>query len=188
MADDGKPVTTTNPTNPAGTGPAPSPTDAKPYVLPTNPKMYGPTISESQTYGDANALVAAFGKHDVKVELDTLTTFTTKIEALLSAMEGSAAAPYKLEEQKLTQGSFVSGDNPGSFTEAVDLTSAYSKVHSQLVKFHKEFKAQIEAMQHAVATTAGTYSTNEENTTAAQKAVAKGADAASPTTKDNTNL
>ncbi|MER6299344.1 hypothetical protein ABT247_07195 [Kitasatospora sp. NPDC001539] len=173
MADDGKPVTTTNPTNPAGTGPAPSPTDAKPYVLPTNPKMYGPTISESQTYGDANALVAAFGKHDVKVELDTLTTFATKIEALLAAMDGSPAAPYKLEEQKLSQGSFVSGGSAHQFVEAVTLSSTYDKVHTQLVKLHKDFLSQIEAMKKAVTSTEGNYRTNEDQATADQNAVAK---------------
>ncbi len=147
-----------------------------------------PMVSTAQTNFSASDLVSAFGKQDVKVELQTLSNFAAKVEALLAAMEGSAAAPYKLEQQKLTQTSFVSGDNPGSFTEAVALTTAYSKVHAQLVKFHKDFASQIEAMQAAVSKTAGTYSTNEDNTTAAQKAVAKSADVPSPTTKENTTL
>ncbi|MFJ8626946.1 hypothetical protein ACIRD3_29485 [Kitasatospora sp. NPDC093550] len=177
MADDGKPGTTANPTEPAGTNPAPPSADAKPYVLPTNPKMYGPTISESQTYGDANSLVAAFGDHDVKVELDTLTEFSKKVEALLQVMEGSAAAPYKLQEQKLTEQSFASA----KFAEATALTTAYDKVHAQLVQLHKDFASQIQAMQTAVSKTAGNYAANEDHTTAAQNTVAKSAGATTST-------
>ncbi|MFE4397307.1 MULTISPECIES: hypothetical protein [Streptomycetaceae] len=124
-----------------------------------------------QTNVSAGDLVAAFGKHDVQVELDTLTAFAGKIEALLAAMEGSAAAPYKLQEQKLTGKSFASAE----FSEATALTTAYEKVHAQLVKLHKDFVSQIEAMKNAVMKTAGNYSTNEEHTTAAQNSVAKGA-------------
>ncbi|MFI8460374.1 hypothetical protein ACIRST_30600 [Kitasatospora sp. NPDC101447] len=145
-------------------------------------------VSTVQTNFSANDLVSAFGKQDVKVELQTLSNFAAKVEALLAAMEGSAAAPYKLEEQKLSQASFVSGGSPGSFTEAVALTTAYGKVHSQLVRFHKEIKAQIEAMQTAVTKTGGAYSTNEDHTTAAQNAVAQGAGVNSPATTDNTKL
>ncbi|RKT16226.1 hypothetical protein BX285_0555 [Streptomyces sp. 1114.5] len=160
----------------------------KKIPLPWGAINIAPVVSTAQTNVSANDLVAAFGKQDVKVELQTLSAFAAKVEALLAAMEGSAAAPYKLEEQKLTQTSFVSGGNPGSFTEAVALTTAYGKVHSQLVKFHKDFKAQIEAMQNAVTKTAGTYSTNEDNTTADQNAVAKNAGVSPTTTKEKTTL
>ncbi|MFE5583377.1 hypothetical protein [Kitasatospora sp. NPDC056531] len=151
---------------------------------PTIPLPWGginlaPVVSTAQTDGSAGALVAAFGKHDVKVELDTLTTFAKKVEALLQAMEGSEAAPYKLEAQKLTQQSFVSGGT--TFAEATDLNSAYEKVHAQLVKLHKDFASQIQSMQTAISHTASTYTTNEDHTTAAQKAVAQSAGAASPT-------
>ncbi|MFJ2866975.1 hypothetical protein [Kitasatospora sp. NPDC087314] len=137
----------------------------------------GPVISTVQTYVSAGDLVSAFGKQDVKVELDTLTSFAKKIEALLQAMEGSPAAPYKLQEQKLTGGSFASAE----FAEATALTAAYGKVHTQLVKLHKDFVSQIEAMKNAVAQTAGNYSTNEDDTTAAQNAVAKNAGGTTPT-------
>ncbi|MER6363404.1 hypothetical protein [Kitasatospora sp. NPDC001527] len=150
-----------------------------PYSL--NETWIGRTISYAQTNVSAAGLVSAFGKQDVTVELETLTTFANKIEALLAAMEGSAAAPYKLQEQKLTGGSFASAE----FVEATALTSAYDKVHAQLVKLHKDFMSQIEAMKNAVAQTAGNYAGNEEHTTAAQNTIAKNADVATPAAGPN---
>ncbi|MFJ9769824.1 hypothetical protein ACIRVF_01080 [Kitasatospora sp. NPDC101157] len=166
----------------AGTTPPATP-DATPFMLdgPTIPLPWGhgfniaPVVSAAQTSVSASDLVAAFGKQDVKVEIDTLTVFAKKIEALLAAMEGSEAAPYKLEAQTLTQQSFVSGSTPDSFPEAVSLSSTYGKVHAQLVKLHKDFVSQITAMQKAVTTTEGNYRTNEDSATAAQNAVARSA-------------
>ncbi|WP_051709828.1 hypothetical protein [Streptomyces sp. NRRL S-350] len=152
-------------------------------MLPPSPGTYGPFVSEAQTYGDANALVAAFGKQNVKVELDTLTEFAKKVDALLQVMEGSAAAPYKIQEQKLTAKSFASAQ----FAEATALTTAYEKVHAQLVQLHKDFAAQIQSMQTAVSQTANNYAANEDQTTAAQNTVAKTADTTTPTSgSDNT--
>ncbi|MFF7992921.1 hypothetical protein ACFZDG_24390 [Kitasatospora xanthocidica] len=144
-----------------------------------------PIVSTAQTNGSAGDLVAAFGKKDVEIELQTLTAFATKVEALLAAMEGSEAAPYKLQQQKLSQTSFVSGGGASNFTEATALTTAYEKVHTQLVKLHKDFVSQIEAMKKAVLQTAGNYSTNEDHTTTAQKSIAKGAGVTKPTTGAN---
>ncbi|GAA3004174.1 hypothetical protein [Kitasatospora sp. NPDC127116] len=135
-----------------------------------------PFVSTLQTNGSANDLVAAFGKQNVQVELDTLTTFAGKVEALLAAMEGSAAAPYKLQEQKLTGKSFASAE----FAEATALTAAYEKVHAQLVQLHKDLASQIQAMQTAVSRTASIYGTNEDHTTAAQNAVAQNVGATTP--------
>ncbi|MEV7775318.1 hypothetical protein [Kitasatospora sp. NPDC086791] len=136
--------------------------------MPANPKMYGPTISESQTYSSAQDLVTAFGGQNVQVEIDTLTVFAKKVEALLQTMEGSAAAPYNMQEQKLQGKDFASA----TFVEATDLTTAYGKVHAELVQLHKDFLSQITAMKDAVSRTAGGYQTNEDHTTAAQKAIA----------------
>ncbi|MER7772471.1 hypothetical protein [Kitasatospora sp. NPDC096140] len=133
-------------------------------------------VSTVQTNFSANDLVSAFGKQDVKVELQTLSNFAAKVEALLAAMEGSAAAPYKLEEQKVETAHFASA----KFDEATTLTTAYGKVHAQLVKFHKDFVKQIQTMQEAIATTHGSYTTNEDHTTADQKAVASNAGYTSP--------
>ncbi|MGW2372735.1 MULTISPECIES: hypothetical protein [Kitasatospora] len=186
------------PTTTSGAGATPAgPTDpaatvgSTPYSLSTPWGGYGPLVSMGQTYGDANALVTAFGGQNVQIEIQTLTAFATKVEALLAAMEGSEAAPYKLEAQKLTRENFVSGKNPGAFPEAVDLNSAYSKVHSQLVKLHKDFTAQIQAMQKAVVQSAGSYGTSDENAAAAQNAVASSAGVTGPSgsaRRDNANL
>ncbi|MBD0669162.1 hypothetical protein [Streptomyces sp. CBMA156] len=140
-----------------------------------------PFVSTAQTNVSAGDLVAAFGKQNVQVELDTLKTFAGKVEALLAAMEGSPAAPYKLQEQKLTGKSFASAE----FAEATALTTAYEKVHAQLVQLHKDFAAQIQKMQAAVSQTASIYATNEDHTTAAQNAVAK--DAGVPTSAPGAN-
>ncbi|MFE4516869.1 hypothetical protein ACFRMQ_22045 [Kitasatospora sp. NPDC056783] len=135
-----------------------------------------PVVSTVQTNVSASDLVSAFGKQDVQVELDTLKTFAGKVEALLAAMEGSPAAPYKLQEQKLTGKSFASAE----FAEATALTTAYGKVHGQLVQLHKDFAAQIQAMQTAVSRTASNYATNEDHTTAAQNGVAQNAGYTTP--------
>ncbi|MFJ6383395.1 hypothetical protein ACIQI7_25740 [Kitasatospora sp. NPDC092039] len=135
-----------------------------------------PIVSTIQTNGSASDLVSAFGKQNVQIELDTLRTFAGKVEALLAAMEGSAAAPYKLQQQKLTSKSFASAE----FAEATALTTAYEKVHGQLVQLHKDFAAQIQAMQTAVSQTASNYVTNEDHTTAAQNSVAKNAGVTTP--------
>ncbi|MBO1417526.1 hypothetical protein [Streptomyces sp. FH025] len=172
--------------NDSGTNPGTP--DASPFMLSTGPFGIGKFVSTAQTNFSASDLVSAFGKQDVKVELDTLTAFSKKVEALLLAMEGSEAAPYKLEAQKLEQASFVSA-NSGSFSEATALSARYEKVHSELVRLHKEFVAQIQAMQDAVSKTAGTYQTNEDHTTAAQNAVAKNVDVTSPPrTKSSASL
>ncbi|WP_051830998.1 MULTISPECIES: hypothetical protein [Streptomyces] len=138
-------------------------------------------VSTAQTNFSASDLVSAFGKQDVKVELQTLSNFAAKVEALLAAMEGSAAAPYKLEQQKVETAHFASA----KFDEATALTTAYGKVHTQLIKFHKDFVKQIQTMQEAIAATQGNYTTNEDNTTADQNAVAKNAGVTSPTAGSN---
>ncbi|MEU4585788.1 hypothetical protein AB0F92_27480 [Kitasatospora aureofaciens] len=187
MADDGDPRSGKTP---AGTDPGVS-VGSDPYLLNSGWAGFGPLVSMGQTYGDANALVTAFGKQNVQIELQTLTAFATKVEALLAAMEGSEAAPYKLEAQRLTRENFVSGEQPERFSEAVALNSAYSKVHSQLVKLHKDFTAQIQAMQKAVLESADSYGTSDANAAAAQNAVAKSTGVTKPSgsaPQDSTKL
>ncbi|MFJ9692937.1 hypothetical protein [Kitasatospora sp. NPDC101183] len=162
-------------------GPAPSqPGDTPPgapvdetYTLPgIAVGVAGPTASEGQTYASAADLVSAFGKQDVKVEIDTLTTFAKKIEQLLLVMDGSAAAPYKVKAQKV-EGPHLGAD----FDEATALTGAYDKVHKELAKLHKDFASQIQAMKDSVAKSAGNYASNEDHTTTQQKTVAANASA-----------
>ncbi|MER6397048.1 MULTISPECIES: hypothetical protein [unclassified Kitasatospora] len=165
-----------------------APPDDKPFTLGTHGGgwfggMFGVVdnvVRAVETNVSASALVSAFGSKNVKIELDTLTAFAKKIEALLQAMEGSEAAPYKLQEQRLHADNFGKG-----FTQSTDLTAAYGKTHDALVKLHKDFVSQIEAMKTAVAQTAGNYAGNEENTTAAQQAVAKNAGVVNPAAGPN---
>lgn len=174
------------PSDPGGSaGDAPYLLDSQ-LVIPLGVPIYGgtkvnvaPAVSTVQTDASAKQLVDAFGKHDVKVEIDTLTTFAKKIEALLLAMEGSAAAPYKVQEQKVEAPHLGSSD----FVEAKTLTGAYDKVHKELSKLHKDFALQIKAMKDSVTKSAGNYASNEDHTTAAQKAVGANA-AASPTASE----
>ncbi|MEU6233010.1 hypothetical protein [Kitasatospora sp. NPDC047058] len=128
-----------------------------------------------ETNYSASALVSAFGSKNVQVELDTLSAFTKKIEALLQTMEGSAAGPTKLQEQRLQ------GDNFGkNFSQSTDLTTAYQRAHNELVNMHKIFVKQLEEMQKAVTKAAANYAGNEDHTVAAQQAVAKNAGIATP--------
>ncbi|MGA5818477.1 hypothetical protein ACPC54_11535 [Kitasatospora sp. NPDC094028] len=143
---------------------------------------FAPLRSIVQTGNSASDLVSAFGKHDVEIELQTLTKFAKQVEALLAAMEGSEAAPYKLAAQKVTADSFVKPGEADKFPEAGALNTAYNKVHAQLVKLHKDFAAQIEAMKSAVTDTHSKYATNEDHTTTAQKTVAQGAGLTPPST------
>ncbi|MFI6848805.1 hypothetical protein ACIBJD_29925 [Kitasatospora sp. NPDC050467] len=156
-------------------GAATPPLDDKPFSLGGNWTgwfsgfgVVDNVVRAVETGNSASALVAAFGSKDVQVELDTLTAFTKKIEALLQAMEGSAAAPYNLQEQRLHADNF--GKN---FSQSTDLTTAYQRAHNELVNMHKVFVKQIEAMQKSVTTAAANYAGNEEQATAAQQAVAK---------------
>ncbi|MQS13722.1 hypothetical protein F7Q99_15955 [Streptomyces kaniharaensis] len=116
-------------------------------------------------------LVSAFGKQDVKVELETLTAFAKKVEALLQTMDGSAASASKLQAQTLSGATLISGDKSGEVVEAAALTAAYDKVHTKLVKLHSDLVSQVDAMKLAVGKTAGSYAGNEEATAAAHKAV-----------------
>ncbi|MFD7410960.1 hypothetical protein [Kitasatospora purpeofusca] len=130
----------------------------------------GRVVGQVQVDVSANALVAAFGSKDVKIELDTLTNFKKKVDALLASLEGSEAAQHKIKEQKLLAGNLGSG-----FHESADLIAAYEKTHAAIAQLSKSFAEQIDRMSKAVAQTAGGYGNNEEHQTAAVNAVAKGA-------------
>ncbi|CAN3982419.1 hypothetical protein WN990_02870 [Kitasatospora purpeofusca] len=130
----------------------------------------GRVVGQVQVDVSANALVAAFGSKDVKIELDTLTNFKKKVDALLASLEGSEAAQHKIKEQKLLAGNLGSG-----FHESADLIAAYEKTHAAIAQLSKSFAEQIDRMSKAVAQTAGSYGNNEEHQTAAVNAAAKGA-------------
>ncbi|MFJ2575430.1 hypothetical protein [Kitasatospora aureofaciens] len=152
------------------------PGEVNPYSL--TDTWYGRTVSYRQVAASAQELADTFKGQNVQVELETLTKFAKKIEALLSAMDGSEAAPYKLQEQKLTGAHFASSE----FAEATILTTAYDKVHAQLIQMHQDFVTQIDAMKHAVSKAGGNYANNEEHTAAAHNSVAKSMSGVAPST------
>ncbi|MFJ2776385.1 MULTISPECIES: hypothetical protein [unclassified Kitasatospora] len=164
---------------PGGAGWADGPNgEVKPWSL--NDSWIGRVVSQVQTDVSASALVTAFGSNDVKIELDTLTNFKKKVDALLASLEGSDAAQHKIQEQKLTPGNFGTG-----FTESSDLMAAYEKTHAAIAQLSKDFADQIAKMSEAVARTAGNYGTNEEHQTAAAKTVAKNAGSYTPAAGPN---
>ncbi len=159
---------------PGGAGWAEGPNgEVKPWTL--DRSWIGRVVGQVQVDVSATALVAAFGSKDVKIELDTLTNFKKKVDALLASLEGSEAAQHKIKEQKLSAGNLGTG-----FHESTDLMAAYDRTHAAIAQLSKSFAEQIDKMSQAVAQTAGSYGNNEEHQTAAVKAAAKNADG--PTT------
>ncbi|MFJ8433656.1 hypothetical protein ACIQ9P_20375 [Kitasatospora sp. NPDC094019] len=150
---------------PGGAGWAEGPNgEVKPWTLDNS--WIGRVVGQVQVDVSATALVAAFGSKDVKIELDTLTAFKKKVDALLASLEGSEAAQHKIKEQKLYAGNLGSG-----FHESADLIAAYEKTHAAIAQLSKSFAEQIDKMSRAVSQTAGSYGNNEEHQTAAVNAV-----------------
>ncbi|MFI9329663.1 hypothetical protein ACIGZJ_19215 [Kitasatospora sp. NPDC052868] len=159
------------------------PLDDSPFVLSTGHGIFGfveNAISAVQTEVSASALVSAFGSADVKIELETLTAFKKKVDALLASLEGSDAAQDKLKEQRLNAGNLGTG-----FSESTDLMAAYDKTHAAIAQLSKSFADQIAKMSEAVAQTAVNYGSNEEHQTAASKTVAKNAGTYTPAAGPN---
>ncbi|MFE2109184.1 hypothetical protein ACFXAF_25425 [Kitasatospora sp. NPDC059463] len=164
---------------PGGAGWADGPNgEVKPWTLDNS--WVGRVVGQVQVDVSATALVAAFGSKDVKIELDTLTTFKKKVDALLASLEGSEAAQHKIKEQKLTAGNLGTG-----FHESTDLMAAYDRTHAAISQLSKAFAEQIDKMSQAVAQTAGSYGSNEEHQTTAVNAVAKNADTYTPAAGPN---
>ncbi|MFF3330135.1 hypothetical protein ACFYWX_11325 [Streptomyces sp. NPDC002888] len=82
-----------------------------------------------------------------KVGLEALTTFKTRVDAVLSTFEGSPGSSQKISAHTLSEGSFVGG---GGFGEAKGLHAQYERVHERLTTLSKNLGLQIEAIQIAV--------------------------------------
>ncbi|MFF2039999.1 hypothetical protein ACFVVX_06215 [Kitasatospora sp. NPDC058170] len=159
------------------------PLDDTPFVLSTGGGIFGfvqSAIGAVQTDVSASALVSAFGSKNVQIELETLTAFKKKVDALLASLEGSDAAKDKIAEQRLSAGNLGTG-----FAESTDLMAAYDKTHAAIAQLSKSFAEQIAKMSEAVAQTAVNYGSNEEHQTAASKAVAKNAGTYTPSAGPN---
>ena len=81
----------------------------------------------------------------VRVQLETLKTFRSRIDGVLSTLEASAAAPKTVGKDRVAAGHLGNG-----FAEADALFATYNHVHDQLETFSGLLSDQIQAMQIAV--------------------------------------
>lgn len=95
----------------------------------------------------------------LKVGLEALGTFKKRVDAVLSAFEGSPGSPQKIAAHALSEASF---SGAGGFAEAKGLHSQYERVHERLTTLSKNLGLQIEAMQIAVMGADGNFSNIEE--------------------------
>ncbi|WP_051795578.1 hypothetical protein [Streptomyces sp. NRRL S-87] len=79
------------------------------------------------------------------VEVESMQKFTSRVDELLTKLEGSQAAP-----KRMADGSLPSGHLGTGFGEADGLYAAYHTVHAQLAMLSKGLAGQIEALSIAV--------------------------------------
>ncbi|MDI5972887.1 hypothetical protein POF50_026675 [Streptomyces sp. SL13] len=79
------------------------------------------------------------------VQLETLKTFKSRIDGVISTLDGSAAAPQTVGKDRVAQGHLGKG-----FVEAEALSATYNQVHDQLETFSGLLADQIQAMQITV--------------------------------------
>ncbi|MFH8338036.1 hypothetical protein [Streptomyces sp. AM6-12] len=87
------------------------------------------------------------GTGGLKVGLEALKTFKTRVDGVLDTFERSPGAAKKVAMHTLAADSFC---GHGGFPEATGLHSQYTRVHDRLVTLSKSLTLQIEAMQIAV--------------------------------------
>ncbi|QIY99456.1 hypothetical protein HEP87_43035 [Streptomyces sp. S1D4-11] len=76
----------------------------------------------------------------LRVEGETLTIFKKRVDALLTQLDKSKAAPHRIADGALPAGRL------GNFDEADAVHAAYTRVHSQLEKLSKMLALQIEGL------------------------------------------
>lgn len=82
---------------------------------------------------------------DLKVEAESLKTFKTRVDGILTALETSAASKGKVSAQDVPRSSFG-----GNFNEADAIFKQYNRVHTLLTTLSQTLNDQIEAMGIAV--------------------------------------
>lgn len=97
------------------------------------------------------------GTPDVKAELETLTTFKNRIDAMLKDLDGSDASPEKVRQDRLQASHLGTG-----FGEADTLMKTYSHVHDRLETLSQLLADQIEAMSISVTGARDGYSNVDE--------------------------
>ncbi|MFJ3589921.1 hypothetical protein ACIQUY_14340 [Streptomyces sp. NPDC090231] len=78
---------------------------------------------------------------DLAAPSESLKSFKTRVDKLLTKLDGSPAAHSRITEQKVTPASYGTG-----FPEAMGLSSAYDMVHARLELLSKTLGDQLEAM------------------------------------------
>lgn len=81
----------------------------------------------------------------MKAELETLTTFKNRIDAMLKDLDGSDASPKKIGQDRLQASHLGTG-----FGESSQLMSTYNHVHDRLETLSQLLADQIEAMSISV--------------------------------------
>ncbi|MFJ6939483.1 hypothetical protein [Streptomyces sp. NPDC101132] len=94
--------------------------------------------------GGLAGAVAAQAKA-MSVEVESMQKFKTRVDELLTKLEGSQAAP-----KAFADGTLPSGDLGKGFHEADGLYGAYNTVHGELTNLSKALAGQIEALSIAV--------------------------------------
>ncbi|MGW4884138.1 hypothetical protein [Streptomyces murinus] len=87
------------------------------------------------------------GTGGLKVGLEALKTFKTRVDSVLKTFEGSPGSAKKVAVHTITAASFCGN---GGFPEATGLHSQYTRVHDRLMTLSQSLTLQIEAMQIAV--------------------------------------
>ncbi|MDH6144241.1 hypothetical protein P3T35_006280 [Kitasatospora sp. GP30] len=82
---------------------------------------------------------------DLKVEVETLSEFKKKVDAMLQSLDESDAAEPKISQQSLDQGHVGTG-----FPDATNLLQAYNVVHQNLQTLSTTLSDQIQAMSIAL--------------------------------------
>ncbi|TQF03714.1 hypothetical protein E6W39_17595 [Kitasatospora acidiphila] len=81
---------------------------------------------------------------DLKVEVETLSEFKKKVDAMLQSLDDSDASTPKISQQSLDQ------DHVGAFPDATNLLGAYDVVHQNLQTLSTTLSDQIQAMSIAL--------------------------------------
>ncbi|WP_157536337.1 hypothetical protein [Kitasatospora mediocidica] len=88
---------------------------------------------------------AAKNAQALSVEVETLTVFKGKVDAMLQTLDGSEASHPKISQQQLTAAHLGTG-----FGESTALLGAYDIVHANLETLSQTLANQIEAMSIAI--------------------------------------
>lgn len=106
------------------------------------------TVTAAQTaamVAQSQALAGQVGGAAVKVEVENLKTFKSKVDQILSELDSSPASHGEVSQQQLAHGQL--GQN---FGQAGDLMTAYTTVHANLEQLSQTLSLQIQAMSASI--------------------------------------